>query len=249
ISYAVWWIRQSILQEIGANRTIRAPTNRLGLLRKIREVQAGTVPGGRRKTEKEIAHAVGASVGMVRETLENARRLASLDDSGAGLSTTGSAGSEGDDGQTLLDSLPDESSEPPDELLNRQDQRQQIQTVLQRLPEREAEVVRRYFGLDGEEPITLEEIGSRLRLTRERVRQLKERALQRLRSPANMELLAALLGDNEPALRRAAAERAAVYTAAHRKKPYAPEGSGSSGVCKRRRHRRTSVLTMGFAQT
>lgn len=231
ISYAVWWIRQSILQELSANSAIRAPGSRRDLLRKIRRIQRGSVGAPRRKTMEEIAAAIGVSMDMVRETLAKARWPVSLDDGGDGLSGTGFAGSEGDDGQKLIEALPDETIEPPDEPLNRQDQQHQIQAALQCLPEREVKILRLYYGLDGREPMTLDQIGDRLGLTRERIRQLKEAALHRLRMSPRADILVLLAGDNVSALSASAAELGRKYVKAHRKKVSASgKGRSSSGA-------------------
>lgn len=205
ITYAVWWIRQAIQQELGAISAIRVPASRLDLLRRIRRVQTDDTGVERRLTPEEIAGAVGTSVDMVRETLANATSIASLDDS------------EGGEGQALLDVVPDSTTEAPDSALSAQEERAAVEEILGTLVPREALVLKLYYGLRGEEPMTLEQIGAHLRLTRERARQIKELALQRLRNPARVAFLASLLGDNESALLGLAERNWAAYCAKHEK--------------------------------
>ena len=172
ISYAVWWIRQAILQALAEqSRIVRLPLNRVGALHKIGKVSSGLEQEfGREPSPMEIADELDMSTYEVMDTLKTSSRHLSLD---APLS-------EGEDNQ-LLDVLEDELQPPPDQYLMNDALRLAIEKVLSTLTEREAEVIRLYFGIDREEPLTLEQIGERFGLTRERVRQIKERAIRRLR--------------------------------------------------------------------
>lgn len=174
ISYAVWWIRQSIMQTLtDQTRTVRVPVTRQNLLRDISRIRAKLGEQGRRNVSTaEIAEELGVAEAEILETMLKGRPEASLD-----LSFE-----EGDE-RNLMSVLADEAAASPDEGVMDRDGRRQIDNVLETLDERETYIVRCYYGLDGEEPLTLEQIGGLMGLTRERVRQLKERALSRLRDP------------------------------------------------------------------
>lgn len=174
ISYAVWWIRQAIHQSLAQDsRVVRLPINRIDLLHNIAKVSREI-----RQTEEAdpdpetIAEKLGVSVDMVQDTLLRARDVWSLD-----------ASFKDDDDHSLLHILPDSSQRAPDLEVVDESVRDQVKMVLETLDAREAEVLRLYFGLGDEEAMTLEEIGTRFSLTRERVRQIKEKALRRLRHP------------------------------------------------------------------
>ena len=174
ISYAVWWIRQSIHQSLAQDtRVVRLPVNRIDLLHNISRVSRELFQSNGSEPEPEtIADALGVSAEMVRDTMMRARDVWSLD-----------ATFKEEDDHNLLSVLADESQGTPDSEVVEQSVQQQVETVLDSLEDREAEILRLYFGLGDEEPLTLEEIGVRFNLTRERVRQIKERALHRLRHP------------------------------------------------------------------
>ncbi|MCE2438725.1 MAG: RNA polymerase sigma factor RpoD/SigA [Gemmatimonadota bacterium] len=174
ISYAVWWIRQAIHQSLAQDsRVVRLPINRIDLLHNIAKVSREI-----RQTEEAdpdpetIAEKLGVSVDMVQDTLLRARDVWSLD-----------ASFKDDDDHSLLHILPDSSQKAPDLEVVDESVKDQVKMVLETLDAREAEVLRLYFGLGDEEAMTLEEIGTRFSLTRERVRQIKEKALRRLRHP------------------------------------------------------------------
>ncbi len=174
ISYAVWWIRQAIHQSLAQDsRVVRLPINRIDLLHNIAKVSREI-----RQTEEAdpdpetIAEKLGVSVDMVQDTLLRARDVWSLD-----------ASFNDDDDHSLLHVLPDSSQKAPDLEVVDESVKDQVKMVLETLDAREAEVLRLYFGLGDEEAMTLEEIGARFSLTRERVRQIKEKALRRLRHP------------------------------------------------------------------
>ena len=180
ISYAVWWIRQAILQTLAEQaRTVRLPLNKIGLLYKIskasRALQQERVDA---PNPEDIASELDVPVEEVRETLICGRAVRSLD-----------ATFKEEEDHSLLDILPDDKQESPESQVLKGCLRGQIESALGSLVGREAEILRLYFGLDGEEPMTLDQIGSRFGLTRERVRQIKEKALHRLRHPSRCDQL------------------------------------------------------------
>jgi RNA polymerase primary sigma factor len=174
ISYAVWWIRQSILQTLAEHsRVVRLPLNRVDLLRRIsRYTNTRQQETSVRPPEEEIAEELGISVDQVVDTLTSGQRILSLD------ATFGD-----DEENSLLEIMPDDNQEAPDTLLLKNSLEAEIEAALSTLEEREREVIRLYFGLGGAPELTLEEIGIQFRLTRERVRQIKEKALRKLRHP------------------------------------------------------------------
>ena len=186
ISYAVWWIRQAIQQALAEDsRTVRLPVNRISLLRKIARTrqQLGDANEGE-PNDEDIARALDLSITEVRDTLLNGRRVVSLD----------RAAFDEDEDSTLLKRLADPDQEQPDEIITRSSSQKRLEMVLEGLDEREHSIVRSYFGLDGSEPMTLEQIGNRMGRTRERIRQLKERAFSKLRHPSRREELRSLEG-------------------------------------------------------
>ncbi len=174
ISYAVWWVRQAILGALAEQtRIVRMPLNKVGLLSKIfntssllQQEMNGKVDIG------EIAQELNIPEKQIEDVLTSALRAYSLD-----------ASFGGDDERILMDVLEDETQELPDALLMGNCLAQDLAEVLDTLEEREAEIIRLYFGLGDIEPLTLDQIGELYGLTRERVRQIKERALNRLRHP------------------------------------------------------------------
>ncbi len=183
ISYAVWWIRQSIMQTLtDQTRTVRVPVTRQSLLRDINKASKALGGEHRDVTTAEIAEELGVAEAEVLETMLKGRPEASLD----------RTFEEGDD-RSLLNTIADESNGSPDDAVMDQDSRSQIETVLATLDKRERYIVRCYYGLDREEPLTLEQIGDLMSLTRERVRQLKERALGKLRNSERYQYLTPLV--------------------------------------------------------
>jgi RNA polymerase primary sigma factor len=174
ISYAVWWIRQAIHQSLAQDsRVVRLPINRIDLLHNIAKVSREIRQSEESDPDPEtIAEKLGVSVDMVQDTLLRARDVWSLD-----------ASFKDDDDHSLLHILPDSSQQAPDLEVVDESVKDQVRMVLDTLDAREAEVLRLYFGLGDDEAMTLEEIGTRFSLTRERVRQIKEKALRRLRHP------------------------------------------------------------------
>ena len=172
ISYAVWWIRQAILQALAEqSRIVRLPLNRVGALHKIGKASSGLEQEfGREPSPSEIADELDMTDYEVMDTLKISSRHLSLD----------APFNDGED-NSLLDVLEDDEQPPPDESLLGDSLRREVEKALATLTPREAEVISLYFGINREQPLTLEEIGERFGLTRERVRQIKEKAIRRLR--------------------------------------------------------------------
>lgn len=184
ISYAVWWIRQAILQALAEqSRIVRVPLNRAGTLHRITRRSSLLLQElGREPTPAEIAEGMDLDMEEVEKTLSISQNHVSLD---APLAP-------GEDNR-LLDYLPDNQNPGPDAETFENALNQCIDKVLKDLKEREATILRMYFGLDSPEPLTLEEIGARLGITRERVRQIKEKALSRLRHVSSSKALESFL--------------------------------------------------------
>ena len=184
ISYAVWWIRQSILQALAEqSRIVRLPLNRVGALNKIGKKFSELEQAFEREpTASELAEQLDMSVAEISETIKISGRHLSVD----------APFVQGEDNR-LLDILPNDLQPPPDSELMRESLRVEVQQVLTTLSQREAEVIKLYFGLEGV-TLTLEEIGEKFNLTRERVRQIKEKAIRRLRHASRSKALRSYLG-------------------------------------------------------
>ena len=185
ISYAVWWIRQSILQALAEqSRIVRLPLNKIGSINKINKMYAFLEHENEREpSPEEIANRLDMSVNEVKESLKNSGRHVSMD---APLV-------EGED-SNLYDVLRSGESPNPDRALVQESLRIEIERALETLTPREADVVRLYFGLGDYQPMTLEEIGETFDLTRERVRQIKEKAIRRLKHTSRSKILMTYLG-------------------------------------------------------
>lgn len=187
ISYAVWWVRQSIMQAIAdQSRVVRLPLNRVGNLTKISKAYRDLEQEFERKpTTEELAKMLDMSSDEVAYALQIAGRQVSMD---APLK-------EGDDGKnSLVDILPNDEMPNPDQKLMIESLKKEVANVLSTLTEREREVIKLYFGIDSDHSATLEEIGERFNLTRERVRQIKEKALRNLKASKKCTRLKAYLG-------------------------------------------------------
>jgi RNA polymerase primary sigma factor len=184
ISYAVWWIRQAILQALAEqSRIVRLPLNRVGTLHKIGKISSSLEQEyGREPSPDEIAKELELSAVEVSDTLKISNSHLSLD---APFSIS--------EDNSLMDVLEDEFQPAPDEDLLCESLRLEIERALDTLSPREAEVINLYFGLNSEKALTLEEIGARFNLTRERVRQIKEKAIRRLRHASRSKSLRAYL--------------------------------------------------------
>ena len=185
ISYAVWWIRQSILQALAEqSRVVRLPLNRVGALNKIGKAYSNLEQEFEREpSPEEIAEQLDMSTFEVTDTMKMSGRHLSMD----------APFNQGEDNR-LLDVISDDNQPSPDYTLMDESLKIEIERALRTLSEREAEVVKLYFGLNREHPLTLEEIGELFSLTRERVRQIKEKAIRRLRHASRSKVLRTYLG-------------------------------------------------------
>src|ERR1700689_1998161 len=185
ISYAVWWIRQAILQALAEqSRIVRVPLNRAGTLHRIGKRASSLVQElGREPTQGELAEGMDITEEEVAKTMSISQTHVSLD---APLTP-------GEDNR-LLDYLADTVNPTPDEQTFEKALTETVEEALSGLKERESKILRLYFGLDGEGPMTLGPIGSLMGITRERVRQIKEKALSRLRDVTRARALESYLG-------------------------------------------------------
>ena len=185
ISYAVWWIRQSILQALAEqSRIVRLPLNRVGSLNKISKTFSELEQKFEREpSPDELAEVLDVTTSEVVDTMKISRRHISMD----APFVQGEANS-------LLDVLENNSEVKPDFELMNDSLRREVQRALSTLTQREADVIAFYFGLNGEHSMTLEEIGENFNLTRERVRQIKEKAIRRLRHTSRSKSLKPYLG-------------------------------------------------------
>ncbi|MBA5629253.1 MULTISPECIES: sigma-70 family RNA polymerase sigma factor [Moheibacter] len=185
ISYAVWWIRQSILQALAEqSRIVRLPLNKIGSINKINKAYATLEQEHERApSAEEISELLDMSESDVKESMKNSGRHVSMD---APLV-------EGED-SNLYDVLNTGESPSPDGSLMTESLRIEIERALQTLTPREADLIRLYFGLNGAHPMTLEEIGETFDLTRERVRQIKEKAIRRLKHTSRSKILKSYIG-------------------------------------------------------
>lgn len=184
ISYAVWWIRQSILQAIAEqSRIVRVPLNQVGSVNKINKVlNSFEQENERRPNINEIAEEVNLPEEKIREALKVSTKRISMDEPFSD-----------DDSNSLLDILPNNDTPNTDNELVLQSLREEIDRALNTLNERERNIVEAFFGI-GQPEMTLEEIGDKFGLTRERVRQIKEKAIRRLRHNTKNQALKAYLG-------------------------------------------------------
>ena len=185
ISYAVWWIRQSILQALAEqSRIVRLPLNKIGSINKINKTYAFLEQSHERPpSAEEIANELDMTISDVKESMKNSGRHVSMD---APLV-------EGED-SNLYDVLRSGESPNPDKDLMHESLKTEIERALETLTPREADVIRLYFGLGEQHPMTLEEIGETFDLTRERVRQIKEKAIRRLKHTSRSKILKTYLG-------------------------------------------------------
>lgn len=186
ISYAVWWIRQSILQALAEqSRIVRLPLNKIGAINKINKMYSKLEQDLEREPSlEEISEQLGFLPEDIRDIMKNSNRHMSMD---APLGV-------GEDAGNMYDLLENDTVLKPDRNLMSESLKQEIDRALSTLAGREADVVKLFFGLDGSHPHTLEEIGEKFELTRERVRQIKEKAVRRLKHGSRSRLLKAYLG-------------------------------------------------------
>ncbi len=185
ISYAVWWIRQSILQALAEqSRIVRLPLNRVGSLNKISKTFSELEQKYEREpSPDELADVLEVTTNEVVDTMKISGRHVSMD----------APFVQGEE-NSLLDVLENEAEGTPDSSLMNDSLRKEVQRALSTLTQREADVITLYFGLNGEHAMTLEEIGEKFNLTRERVRQIKEKAIRRLRHTSRSKALKPYLG-------------------------------------------------------
>jgi RNA polymerase primary sigma factor len=171
ISYAVWWVRQAIMQALTEQaRVVRLPLNRINMLNRISQAtDALQKKLGREPSMKELAAALNFSEKQLAEFTQNESRELSLDQA-----------SGEDEDASLLNFLPSAEFGAPDEVLSKESLQRDIEDLLATMDRRTAEIMRRYFGLNGHRPQSLEMLGHQFKLTRERVRQIKQRALKKL---------------------------------------------------------------------
>ncbi len=185
ISYAVWWIRQSILQALAEqSRIVRLPLNKIGSINKINKAYAKLEQKFEREPNaEEIAEVLEVTETEVKESMKNAGRHVSMD---APLIQ--------DEDNNMYDVLRSEEAITPETELLYESLRKEIDRAISTLTQRECDVVKLYFGLNGSHPMTLEEIGEKFDLTRERVRQIKEKAIRRLKHNSRSKILKSYLG-------------------------------------------------------
>ncbi|CAI8182976.1 MAG: RNA polymerase sigma factor SigA [Flavobacteriaceae bacterium] len=180
ISYAVWWIRQSILQALAEqSRVVRLPLNKIGSINKINKTFSYLEQAHERPpSAEEIAEELDLSVSEVKQSLKNAGKHISMDAPFA----------EGED-SNLYDVISASETPMPDTELVKESIRDEIGRVLETLSEREADIVKLYYGIGQSSTMTLDEIGNTFDLTRERVRQIREKAIRKLRKSAKSDLI------------------------------------------------------------
>lgn len=185
ISYAVWWIRQSILQALAEqSRIVRLPLNRVGALNKIGKAYSNLEQEFEREpSATELAKELEMNITEISDTLKLSGRHVSMD----------APFSQGEENR-LIDVLENDEEPSPDYSLMSESLKNEVKRALSTLSEREAEVIKLYFGLGTEYSMTLEEIGEKFNLTRERVRQIKEKAIRRLRHASRSKNLRSYLG-------------------------------------------------------
>ena len=185
ISYAVWWIRQSILQALAEHsRIVRLPLNRVGTISKITKAAEDLESDYERPpNEDEIAKQLEMHSEEVMDAIRISRRHHSLH-----------APFRDGDKNSLMDVIEDDNQRPPDSTLMNESLKEEIRSCLESLKERERDVIKMYFGIDRDYALTLNEIGEEFNLTRERVRQIKEKAIRRLRHKSRSKALRTYLG-------------------------------------------------------
>ena len=186
ISYAVWWIRQSILQAIAEqSRVVRLPLNTIGDINKIRKASIHLEQVHQRvPSASEIAKELDMTVSSVKQSLKNSSRSLSMD----------APFQEGENDNNLYDVISSGETPNPDKALIHESLKIEIDRALDTLAPREADVVKLNFGLSGQPAMTLQEIGDTFELSRERVRQIREKAIRRLRQESKSHILKKYLG-------------------------------------------------------
>lgn len=186
ISYAVWWIRQSILQALAEqSRIVRLPLNKIGAINKVKKTFNELEQEYEREPlEHEIAACLDLPEADIMVSMKNSRRHVSMD----------APVSNDEDSSNMYELMSNEETPDPDKGLIHESLSNEIEYLLNTIPAREAEIVRLFFGLNGRRAHSLEEIGELFQLTRERVRQIKEKAVRRLKVNGKCKILKAYLG-------------------------------------------------------
>ena len=184
ISFAVWWIRQAILQAIAEqSRIVRLPMNKVGVINKIYKTMGILEQEYQREPKvSEIAERMGMTEEEVKDSLKNSPKHLAMD---ASLTS--------DDDTNMYDVLRNEDTVSPDKALIYESLQMELGTVIDTLPQREAEILKLFYGLGSKHPMTLDEIGEKFDLSRERVRQIKEKAIRKLRHNTKCKALQAYL--------------------------------------------------------
>jgi RNA polymerase primary sigma factor len=185
ISYAVWWIRQSIIQALAEqSRIVRIPLNRVGTLNKVNRTFSDLEQKFQREpSSEELAEVLEIAIEEVTDTIQIGARQVSVNAPFIQGEENG-----------LLDVLENDSEKTPDSALIDDSLRREVQRSLSSLTKKEADIISLYFGLNGLHPMTLEEIGEKFHITRERVRQIKEKGIRRLRHTSRSKTLKSYLG-------------------------------------------------------
>ncbi|MFP4621750.1 MAG: RNA polymerase sigma factor RpoD/SigA [Bacteroidales bacterium] len=185
ISYAVWWIRQSILQALAEQaRIVRLPVNKIGSISKINKALTELEQEHEREPSLlEISRVIKLAPEEIKETLKHTNKPLSMD---APLNQ--------EEENNMYEVMESDENPPPDENLMHESLNREIEWALTSLTEREAKIIKLYFGLGNKHPFTLEEIGEQINLTRERVRQIKEKAIKRLKHTTRKKILKSYLG-------------------------------------------------------
>ncbi|NLN94633.1 MAG: sigma-70 family RNA polymerase sigma factor [Bacteroidales bacterium] len=185
ISYAVWWIRQSILQALAEqSRIVRLPLNKIGSINKINKAYARLEQEFEREPNvTEIAELLDITEAEVKDSMRNSGRHISMD-----------APLVQDEDNNMYDVLKSDEVATPETALLYESLRKEIDRAMSTLSQKEADIIRLYFGLNGSHPMTLEEIGEKFQLTRERVRQIREKAIRRLKQTSRSKILKTYLG-------------------------------------------------------
>ena len=187
ISYAVWWIKQSIMSAIvNQSRIVRLPLNQVGNATKLRKIYLKLEEEYERKpTVTELAEIMDLPVEEVSFTLQNLNRELSID---------APIDSDDEDGENLISTIPDKNEKTPDKMLENESLKKDIETALSILSEKEKTIVCMSIGIGRKRGATLGEIGDKFDLTRERIRQIKERAIRKLKASEKSKVLQKYLG-------------------------------------------------------
>jgi RNA polymerase primary sigma factor len=185
-TYAVWWIRQGILSALAEKaRMVRLPVNKIKHLCRLERIASGLKQElGREPNTEEVAKVAEMQPKQVQDLLDASRWHVSLD----------SPLDEGPD-TSLLEIIADKEAESPERVVMRRAMVEEIRSALETLSPREAQILKMYFGINGDEPMTLEQIGNQFSLTKERVRQIRDKALLALKHPSRMRRIKVYLGD------------------------------------------------------